>query len=31
MSGIPAGAGSLVGKRLGKYDILALLALGGTA
>src|SRR5260221_2255524 len=31
MSGIPAGAGSLVGKRLGKYDILALLAMGGTA
>jgi hypothetical protein len=31
MSGIPAGAGSLVGKRLGKYEILALLALGGTA
>ncbi len=31
MSGIPAGAGSLIGKRLGKYDILALLALGGTA
>src|SRR5277367_3683671 len=31
MSGIPAGAGSLLGKRLGKYDILALLALGGTA
>ena len=31
MSGVPAGAGSLIGKRLGKYDILALLALGGTA
>src|SRR5690606_34971062 len=31
MSRIPAGAGSLVNKRLGKYDILALLALGGTA
>jgi len=31
MSGIPAGAGSLIGKRVGKYDILALLALGGTA
>ncbi|HEU4613426.1 MAG TPA: protein kinase [Kofleriaceae bacterium] len=31
MSGIPAGAGSLIGKRLGKYEILALLALGGTA
>jgi eukaryotic-like serine/threonine-protein kinase len=31
MSGIPAGAGSLIGKRLGKYDVLALLALGGTA
>ncbi len=31
MSGIPAGAGSLLGKRLGKYEILALLALGGTA
>lgn len=31
MSGPPAGAGSLVGKRLGKYEILALLALGGTA
>ncbi|HLL24730.1 MAG TPA: serine/threonine-protein kinase, partial [Kofleriaceae bacterium] len=30
-SGIPAGAGSLLGKRLGKYEILALLALGGTA
>ncbi len=25
MSGIPAGAGSLLGKRLGKYEILALL------
>ena len=31
MSGLPAGAGSLLGKRLGKYEILALLALGGTA
>ena len=31
MSGIPAGAGSLLGKQLGKYEILALLALGGTA
>jgi serine/threonine protein kinase len=31
MSGIPAGAGSLIGKRLGNYDVLALLALGGTA
>src|SRR5262245_36376410 len=31
MSGIPAGTGSLLGKRLGKYEILALLALGGTA
>jgi len=31
MSGIPAGAGALLGKRLGKYEILALLALGGTA
>src|SRR5215468_12428132 len=31
MSGIPAGAGALLGKRLGKFDILALLALGGTA
>ena len=31
MSGIPAGAGQLIGKRLGKYEILALLALGGTA
>jgi eukaryotic-like serine/threonine-protein kinase len=31
MSGIPAGAGSLLGKRLGNYEILALLALGGTA
>ncbi|MEO8554203.1 MAG: protein kinase, partial [Kofleriaceae bacterium] len=29
--GIPAGAGSLLGKRLGKYEVLALLALGGTA
>src|SRR3982751_2791588 len=31
MAALPAGAGSLLGKRLGKYDILALLALGGTA
>ncbi len=31
MSGVPAGAGSLIGKRLGKYELLALLALGGTA
>src|SRR5512135_850956 len=31
MSAIPAGAGSLINKRLGKYEILALLALGGTA
>jgi serine/threonine-protein kinase len=31
MSGIPAGAGSLINKQLGKYEILALLALGGTA
>jgi serine/threonine protein kinase len=31
MSGTPAGTGALLGKRLGKYDILALLALGGTA
>ena len=31
MSGIPAGAGHLLGKRLGKFEILALLALGGTA
>src|SRR3954452_15557009 len=30
MSGIPAGAGQLLGKRLGQFDILALLALGGT-
>jgi serine/threonine-protein kinase len=31
MSGLPAGAGALLGKRLGKYEVLALLALGGTA
>src|ERR1043165_1244474 len=31
MSGIPAGCGALLGKRLGKYESLALLALGGTA
>ncbi len=31
MGGPPAGAGALVGQRLGKYDLLALLALGGTA
>jgi len=29
--GLPSGAGALVGQRLGKYEILALLALGGTA
>ena len=27
----PSGAGALVGRRLGKYEILALIALGGTA
>ncbi|MCB9560437.1 MAG: serine/threonine protein kinase [Kofleriaceae bacterium] len=31
MGGPPSGAGALVGQRLGKYDLLALLALGGTA
>ena len=31
MPGTPASAGSLIGKRLGKYEIVALLALGGTA
>src|SRR6476661_7709470 len=31
MSGLPAGAGALLGKRLGRYEVLALLALGGTA
>jgi serine/threonine protein kinase len=31
MAAIPAGAGSLLGKRLGKYEVVALLALGGTA
>lgn len=31
MPGPPASAGSLIGKQLGKYEILALLALGGTA
>ena len=31
MGGLPAGAGALVGQRLGKYELLALLALGGTA
>ncbi len=31
MSGLPANAGAMVGRRLGKYDVLALLALGGTA
>src|SRR5512146_3002218 len=31
MGGPPAGAGGLVGQRLGKYELLALLALGGTA
>jgi serine/threonine-protein kinase len=31
MSGVPAGAGQLLGKRLGKFEIVALLALGGTA
>nr|HEX4316909.1 protein kinase [Kofleriaceae bacterium] len=31
MATVPAGAGSLLGKRLGKYEVLALLALGGTA
>jgi len=31
MGGLPSGAGALVGQRLGKYELLALLALGGTA
>jgi hypothetical protein len=31
MGGLPSGAGALVGKRLGEYEMLALLALGGTA
>ncbi|KAB2898476.1 MAG: serine/threonine protein kinase, partial [Kofleriaceae bacterium] len=31
MGGLPSGAGALVGKRLGQYELLALLALGGTA
>ncbi len=31
MGAVPAGAGSLVGQHLGKYQLLALLALGGTA
>ncbi len=31
MGSLPSGAGALVGKRLGQYDLLALLALGGTA
>lgn len=31
MSNIPAGAGALLGQRLGNYEIVALLALGGTA
>lgn len=31
MPGPPASAGTLIGKRLGKYEIVALLALGGTA
>jgi serine/threonine-protein kinase len=31
MGGLPSGAGALVGQRLGKYEIVALLALGGTA
>ena len=31
MAGVPAGSGALVGKRLGSYEIVALLALGGTA
>ena len=31
MGGPPTGAGALVGQRLGKYELLALLALGGTA
>ena len=31
MAGVPANAGALVGKRLGSYELVALLALGGTA
>ena len=31
MAGVPANAGALVGKRLGNYELVALLALGGTA
>jgi serine/threonine-protein kinase len=31
MGGPPTGAGGLVGQQLGKYELLALLALGGTA
>ncbi len=31
MAAIPTGAGALLGKRLGKYEVVALLALGGTA
>jgi serine/threonine protein kinase len=31
MGSLPSGAGALVGKRLGQYELLALLALGGTA
>jgi eukaryotic-like serine/threonine-protein kinase len=31
MGAVPTGAGALVGQRLGKYELVALLALGGTA
>src|SRR4051812_34057349 len=31
MGSLPSGAGALVGKRLGNYQLVALLALGGTA
>jgi serine/threonine protein kinase len=31
VSGAPAGTGQLIGQRLGKYEVVALLALGGTA
>ncbi|MEZ4366617.1 MAG: serine/threonine-protein kinase [Kofleriaceae bacterium] len=31
MAKAPAGTGALIGQRLGKYEVLALLALGGTA
>ncbi|HVK74871.1 MAG TPA: protein kinase [Kofleriaceae bacterium] len=31
MGGLPSGAGALVGQRLGNYELVALLALGGTA